>query len=83
MKLDSKIRVHVTNQDGELLNSAEYDLVALEKELRKALAKKGASEVLIARDLLGLGDDAGEMVGDEIRAALRRRTAATAPRRKK
>lgn len=79
-KSETAIRVHVTNQDGELLNSIEFDLVKIEKVIEKASSKRGAIDVLIARDLAFIGDDAGEMVGDEVRAALKRRALAKGKR---
>lgn len=69
---DTTIRVHITNQHGELLNSCEYDLVKLERAIAKS-RRQGASQTLMARDMACIGDAVAEMVTDEVLAALARR----------
>jgi hypothetical protein len=65
-----KILVTVTDETGAVLNSQEYDLVKIERTLKRA---SGTRRVFAAQGLAFAGDAAGDMVGDEIRAALKRR----------
>lgn len=62
----------VVADDGEILDGVQWDLQLLEKIIEKA-RKRGDSEVLMARDLLSIGNDARDLVGKRIREALIRR----------
>lgn len=71
MSKPTKIKVTITDQEGAVLNSCEYDLQKVEEHLNK-LASEGR-QALAASDLEGAGVWAGKMVGYEVRAALLRR----------
>lgn len=73
------VRVLITDECGALLNSLEYDIEAIERALRDtgalSVATKNAtvSQTFAARELAFIGDKAGDVVGEEIRALLRKR----------
>lgn len=72
IKSPKKICVSVTDENGVLLNSCEYNLTKIERFINKR-----SGHPLLSRDIALIGDDAGDIVHQEIIAALRRRNQKT------
>lgn len=68
---DELVTVLVINRDGRLLQSAEWNVRRIARGVERA-RMHGASDVLLARDLSQMGQEAKDAVYEEIMNALKR-----------
>jgi hypothetical protein len=70
---EHRIVAFVTDQDGRLLHSLEWEVEGTAKDIER-LRAVGGSPIRIAARIALLGEEAAKVINDEIRAALRRIT---------
>lgn len=73
---DDVVAVLVVDGRNKILHAVEWDIETIEKAIEKVQKKGGVSEVMLARDVANLGEDASTLVNQEILAALKRRATA-------
>lgn len=68
MASESTIRVTVSDESGTVLDSREVQLAPLVDAVRRVGLKRG--QIQAAKALVEVGDELGEMVASELRAAI-------------